>query len=130
MAGGGEENVTEIVINNEAHDFSLLLSSSKRDFLVRNNGDRVLFYSINFFFHWVIIDGCPFLKKLFLHLSVWLSKLFDGHVMWTFGFIHPTERIGWWDLWFSWENMICERGKEREEFMLTLFAGFIFLCNE
>ena len=50
MAGGGEENVTEIVINNEAHDFSLLLSSSKRDFLVRDNGDQVLFYSINFFF--------------------------------------------------------------------------------
>ena len=50
MAGGGEENVTEIVINDEAHDLSSLLSSSERDFLVRNNGDQVLFYFVNFFF--------------------------------------------------------------------------------
>ena len=50
MAGGGEENVTEIVINDEAHDFRSLLSSSERDFLVRNNGDQVLFDSVNFFF--------------------------------------------------------------------------------
>ena len=50
MVGGGEENVTEIVINDEAHDLSPLLSSSERDFLVRNNGDQVLFYFVNFFF--------------------------------------------------------------------------------
>ena len=50
MAGGGEENVTEIVINDEVHDFRSLLSSSERDFLVRNNGDQVLFDSVNFFF--------------------------------------------------------------------------------
>ena len=50
MAGGGEENVTEIVINDEAHDFRSLLSSSERDFLVRNNGDQVLFDSVDFFF--------------------------------------------------------------------------------
>ena len=60
MADGGEENVTETVINDEAHDFSSLLSSSERDFLVRNTGDQVLFYSVNFFFHLVIIDGCLF----------------------------------------------------------------------
>ncbi|KAF3963089.1 hypothetical protein ACB098_03G147300 [Castanea mollissima] len=46
MAGGGEENVTEIVINDEAHDFRSLLSSSERDFLVRNNGDQVKIESL------------------------------------------------------------------------------------
>ena len=56
MAGGGEENITEIVINDEAHDFSSLLSSFERDFLVYNNGDQVLFYSINFFFiEWLLM---------------------------------------------------------------------------
>ena len=49
MAGGGEENITEIVINDEAHDFGSLLSSFERDFLVYNNGDQVLFYYVNFF---------------------------------------------------------------------------------
>ena len=49
MAGGGEENIIEIVINDEAHDFGSLLSSFERDFLVYNNGDQVLFYYVNFF---------------------------------------------------------------------------------
>lgn len=38
-----EQNVAELV-NSEPHDFRSLLSSSGRDFLVRNNGDQVYFH--------------------------------------------------------------------------------------
>ncbi|KAK6252533.1 hypothetical protein QUC31_014253 [Theobroma cacao] len=41
-----ESNVVE-TINGDCHDFQSLLSSSNRDFLVRNNGDRVKIDSLN-----------------------------------------------------------------------------------
>ena len=45
---GGEENVTDIVIDSEDHDFRSILSSSKRDFLVRND-DQVSFWFFSLF---------------------------------------------------------------------------------
>ena len=133
MASGGEENITEIVINDEAHNFSSLLSSFERDFLVRNNGDQVLFYSVNFFFiEWLLMGVLlKKKKKVFLHLSVWLSKLFDGHVMWTFGFIHPIKRIGWWDFSCDFLGKIWSVREGRREkslcwpYLLVLFSYII-----
>lgn len=41
---GGEESVAQIN-NGDVLDFRSLLSSSERDFLVRNNGDQVFEFS-------------------------------------------------------------------------------------
>ena len=117
-------NVTEIVINDEAHDFRSILSSFERDFLVRNNGNQVLFEFVNFFFHWMIIDGCLFFffNTSLIFLANWLMvacdvgilglfiqqrKLVDGTFLVIF--------LGKYGLW-EWK---------REEFMLALIVGFI-----
>ena len=75
--------------------------------------------------------GVLFLKIIFTPLclakqTVWWACDVD---IWVYSSNKENWLMGIF-LWFSRENMIYERAKEREEFMLTLFAGFIFLCNK
>ena len=128
MAGGGEENVTEIVINDEAHDFRSLLSSSERDFLVRNNGDQVLFDSVNFFFfiEWLLMGVFFFLTPL------WLAKQIGGwwHVMWA-SWVYSSNKENWLMgilVIFSGKYGLWER-KERRVYV-GFDCWFYFLCKK